>query len=179
MQCRRSCFVPGRYKFCRHRMCLHLISHLEPVRSSSQDYLILFTTRSRCIPKPAKLFFAKRPSMEYAHQLNVNTFFFFRSKGSRNQLLPPSVRPARPSALHQEGAQNVAHPESAGISPRRPEISRRASAHREVESAIIDTFIPMSLLLRQGTPRHAKGTSGRRQQCQLSCTRAIHAGYST
>lgn len=37
------------------------------------------------------------------------------------------------------------HPESAGISPRRPEISRRASAHREVESAIMDTFIPMSL----------------------------------
>ena len=33
-------------------------------------------------------------------------------------------------------------PESAGISPRRPEISRNASAHREVESAIIDTFMP-------------------------------------
>lgn len=29
---------------------------------------------------------------------------------------------------------------SAGISARRPEISRRASAHRDVESAIIDTL---------------------------------------
>ena len=42
---------------------------------------------------------------------------------------------------------SLSHPESAGISPRRPEISRRASAHREVESAIIDTFIPMSLVV--------------------------------
>lgn len=97
MQCRRSCFVPGRYKFCRHRMCLHLISHLEPVRSSSQDYLILFTTRSRCIPKPAKLFFAKRPSMEYAHQLNVNTFFFFvRREAGINYFHRPYVPHARP-----------------------------------------------------------------------------------
>lgn len=38
-----------------------------------------------------------------------------------------------------------AHPESAGISASRPEISRRASAQRDVESAIMEKLYPWSL----------------------------------
>lgn len=65
------------------------------------------------------------------------------------------------------------HPESAGISPRRPEISRRASAQREVESAIMETFMPMSLFRKKRKESYVS-ICVRRQKTKPNKTKFMH-----
>ena len=50
------------------------------------------------------------------------------------------VRGGWGKALNLLEGMGPASPESAGISAKRPEISRRASAHREVESPIMEKW---------------------------------------
>lgn len=59
--------------------------------------------------------------------------------------MPISISKIAVGMVPGSGLVQRLHPESAGISASLPEISRSASAQREVESAIIEKLYPWSL----------------------------------